>query len=124
MNRAAKRHNDRILVSMNCPNCAHGVDLTWSRYLRSVSGRHVCPRCGQRFRLQITPAYLLLWLDIIAVAVFTWVGLHTVLVYGFGYAFADPAVAISLILFPALVWGTVFLFLNRRALNKLATKPA
>ena len=41
-----------------CPHCGDSYFLTWSRYWREGSGKHVCPSCGLKSRLKVTPAYL------------------------------------------------------------------
>lgn len=99
------------------------VALTWRRYLRSLSGRHACPRCDTTFRLQITRRYLLLWVDILAVAIITGALTRMLLIMRFDFARNDMRVLTAMIAVPALIWGSVFLVLNRRALDRLDTKP-
>lgn len=107
---------------MNCPACATSIELTWSRYLRSVSGRHTCPACATVFRFKLTKSYLLLWLDIIALALITAAIVRTVLLEHYGYAADDPRTLALSVAIPVWVWGSVFLALNRRALGRLATQ--
>ncbi len=33
---------------MKCPYCSHEFPMTWTRYLRSGLGRHLCPSCGKK----------------------------------------------------------------------------
>lgn len=107
---------------MNCPACAMRIKLSWSRYLRSLSGRHTCPACATVFSFRLTKSYLLLWLDIIALALITAALVRTALLEYLGYAVDDRrALALSIAL-PVIVWGSVFLALNRRALERLATR--
>lgn len=108
---------------MNCPACATSIELDWSRYLRSVSGRHTCPACATVFRFKLTKSYLLLWLDIIALAVITAAIVHGVLLERYGYAVDDSRALNLSVAVAVLVWGGVFLALNRRALDRLATQP-
>jgi hypothetical protein len=107
---------------MNCPACTTSIELTWSRYLRSISGRHTCPVCATVFRFKLTKAYLLLWLDIIALALITAATVRTILPELFGYAPDDLRVLALSVAIPVFVWGTVFLASNRRALGRLATR--
>lgn len=76
------------------------------------------------FRFKLTKAYLMLWLDIIALALLTMAVVRAVLLGPYGYAANDPRVAGLAVAVPVFVWGSVFLVLNRRALDRLATKPA
>lgn len=108
---------------MNCPACATSIELTWSRYLRSISGRHTCPACATTFRFKLTKTYLLLWLDIIAVALITGVILRVVLAERYGYADSGPQLFALSLAVSVSIWGGVFLALNRRALDRLDTKP-
>lgn len=109
---------------MNCPACALNIELSWSRYLRSVSGRHTCPACATTFRFRLTKAYLLLWLDIIALALITGAGVCIVLTERYGYVADDPQLLALSVIIPVSLWGSVFLALNRRALDRLDTQPA
>ena len=107
---------------MKCPTCETTVELSWSRYLKSIRGIHDCPKCSTIFKIKITRRYLLLWLDIIIAGVFTAAGLNHFLIGRYGYAHDDPVVLSILIIVPTLIWGTVFLVLNRCALNRLNSK--
>lgn len=109
---------------MNCPSCTTRIELSWSRYLRSLSGRHTCPACATTFRFKLTKSYLLLWLDIIAVALITGIIVRIVLTERFAYAPDDPQLLVLSIIVPVSIWGSVFLAVNRRALDRLETKPA
>ncbi len=109
---------------MNCPTCKKRIELNWSRYLRSVSGRHTCPACATTFGFKLTKSYLLLWLDIIVVALLTGMIVRIVLTEKFAYAPDDPQLLALSVVIPVSVWGSVFLALNRRALDRLETKPA
>ena len=108
---------------MNCPVCAMTIELTWSRYLRSVSGRHTCPACRTIFRFKLTKSYLLLWLDIIALALITGAIVRIVLQERYAYATDDPQLLVLSVVVPVSIWGSVFFALNRRALARLETKP-
>ncbi len=107
---------------MNCPTCATCIELNWSRYLRSVSGRHTCPACATTFRFKLTGTYLLLWLDIIVIALITGMIVRIVLTEQFAYAADDPQLLALSVVVPVSIWGSVFLALNRRALDRLETK--
>ncbi len=107
---------------MNCPACTTSIELTWSRYLRSISGRHTCPACAAVFRFKLTKAYLLLWLDIIALALITAASVRTVLLEHFGSVPDDLRVLALSVAIAVFVWGNVFLALNRRALERLTTR--
>jgi NAD-dependent SIR2 family protein deacetylase len=37
---------------MKCPYCYHTFPLTWGRYLKSLTGKHVCPSCLKPSRLK------------------------------------------------------------------------
>lgn len=74
------------------------------------------------FRFKLTKAYLMLWLDIIALALLTMAVVRAVLLGPYGYAANDPRVAGLAVAVPVCVWGGVFLVLNRRALDRLATR--
>ncbi len=43
---------------MTCPHCSQTFPLTWSRYARSLFGRHTCPHCGKRSTFRATATYL------------------------------------------------------------------
>src|SRR5215831_13757438 len=57
---------------MTCPHCSQDFPLTWSRYARSLFGKHTCPHCGERSTFRATLPYiallLLAWGMIFAVA--------------------------------------------------------
>ncbi len=53
---------------------------------------------------------------------FTVLGLKFMLVEKYNFVSSDPIVVSILTMVPILVWGTVFLVLNRRALNRLETE--
>ncbi len=109
---------------MNCPTCRAGVELTWARYLKSVSGRHACPRCATVFRFRTDRRYWLLWLDVVAAALITGYALDGLFVSGAGVGRASRAGALIVVAVPIVIWGAVFLVLNRRALNRLDTRAA
>ena len=109
---------------MKCPRCGLHIELSWSRYLRSVSGRHTCPACATTFRFRLTKTYLLLWLDMIAFALLTGAIVHIVLQNHDVYAAGDPQLLALSVVIPVAIWGSVFLALNRRALERLDTKFA
>lgn len=104
---------------MICPACKAALELSWRRYLRSLSGKHVCPYCAATFRFKITLKYLQLWLDILIAAVCTCIGLFFGLEYWFPYLAIDVQAMFMIVLTSVSIWGTVFLVLNRRALNRL-----
>jgi hypothetical protein len=45
---------------MTCPHCSQNFPLTWSRYARSLFGRHTCPYCGKRSTFRGTFPYIAL----------------------------------------------------------------
>ena len=47
---------------MICPHCSEKVPLTWGKYLRSAFKHHVCPCCGQRFKVILTASSVVLLL--------------------------------------------------------------
>ena len=53
---------------MRCPRCQHDFKLTRKNYLRSFWGRHTCPACGGRFKLQLSISYLVVLLTAWVVA--------------------------------------------------------
>jgi len=109
---------------VKCPRCGLHIELSWSRYLRSVSGRHTCPACATTFRFRLTKTYLLLWLDMIAFALLTGAIVRIVLQERGVYATGDPQLLALSVVIPVSIWGSVFLALNRRALARLDTKFA
>ncbi len=58
---------------MTCPHCSQTFPLTWSRYARSLFGRHTCPHCGKRSTFRATATYLafvaVAWLIVYGVAI-------------------------------------------------------
>lgn len=42
---------------MKCPHCDKEVALTWKRYWTAPMGKHVCPECGESFRLKHSLIY-------------------------------------------------------------------
>lgn len=44
---------------MRCPYCNQEFPLTWARYWRSPTGRHICPRCQKPSRFRTTTFTLL-----------------------------------------------------------------
>ena len=52
-------------TGLTCPYCAHQFTLTWSRYLKSPFGRHVCPACGRNSRLRTGLRYWFLYLPLL-----------------------------------------------------------
>jgi hypothetical protein len=107
---------------MVCPNCESIVELTWTRYLKSLSGRHDCPRCDTKFKFRIPRRYWLLWLDVFAGGVFTTLGLNYLLGDGSRFAHSDTAIMLIVVVVPVLIWGSIFMVLNRKILNRLETE--
>jgi Mn2+/Fe2+ NRAMP family transporter len=66
----------------------------------------------------------LLWLDIIAGALITGAVVRVVLTERYGYAADDRQLLALSVVVPVSIWGSVFLAFNRRALDRLETKPA
>src|SRR5437879_2015221 len=42
---------------MRCPYCEHVFPLTWKRYFKATSGRHVCPNCSKHLRIEFSFFY-------------------------------------------------------------------
>ena len=47
---------------MKCPSCKHEFGLTVGQYLREPLGRHNCPACKKRFKLEWSFSYLIILL--------------------------------------------------------------
>ncbi|MFT4582706.1 MAG: hypothetical protein ACI915_001299 [Gammaproteobacteria bacterium] len=63
-----------------------------------------------------------LWLDIVAAGVFTTIGLNYVSVMDPNSRTVILMLSSIVISVPVLVWGTLFLVLNRRIINRLDTE--
>lgn len=44
---------------MKCPHCKTEFPLTWTRYAKAPTGKHICPSCHGTAKLRITPSYFL-----------------------------------------------------------------
>lgn len=107
---------------MRCPKCQTVSELSWSRYMRSLSGRHRCLECDAVFRFSLTAEYWKLWSKTILAAIYSGLIINIFFVQpGSPFQSEFAALAISIV-FPTLFWGTVFLVLNRRALDRLDTR--
>ncbi|MCK5883288.1 MAG: hypothetical protein KAG61_06335 [Bacteriovoracaceae bacterium] len=42
---------------MKCPYCEHEFKLTWKRYLKAPFGKHTCPNCNKKSKLNYTSKY-------------------------------------------------------------------
>jgi len=40
---------------MTCPYCNHTYPLTWARYFKATTGRHICPHCFKSSRTKFRP---------------------------------------------------------------------
>jgi hypothetical protein len=104
-------------------NSESTVERSWTTYSKSLSGRHDCPLCDTQFKFTIPRRYWFLWLDIVVAAgVFTTVGLNYVSVMDPNSRTVILMPSSIVISVPVLVWGTLFLVLNRRILNRLDTE--
>ena len=64
---------------MKCPNCQKEVELTISRYFKSITSKFICPQCSVKFKLKRTWKYYL-WLAIGAITIFLGLAIINLLV--------------------------------------------
>jgi len=81
-------------------------------------------KCAIKLKFKIPRRYWLLWSDTCAPAILTAIGLNFLLLEGFDLARRDPLVVSIVISVPILIWGSVLLVRNRRALNHIETETA
>ena len=44
---------------MTCPNCNEKIELTTTKYFKSLLGKYTCPSCSSNFKLKRTKIYFL-----------------------------------------------------------------
>ena len=44
---------------MNCPNCNEKIELTTTKYFKSLLGKYTCPSCSSNFKFKRTKIYFL-----------------------------------------------------------------
>jgi len=57
-------------TALTCPFCKHQFPLTWRRYWKNLSGRHVCPSCGQSSKVRTGWPYWVVYLPLLLISPF------------------------------------------------------
>jgi len=101
-------------TALICPFCKHQFPLTWRRYWKNLSGRHVCPSCGQSSKIRGGFPYWALYLPLVSISPFAAI-VFALAVYGFAvpkqhfdedvtWFFASPWLVATLV----ALWALLF----------------